>query len=363
MMRRKITITQLFSIFLLSTGFSNHVILTPLLIGSAGRDSWLSVIAGYLFMLLFSILLVYVIQRFQEKSCLEWLSANVGKATSRLIAFFLLVYLFVTGWTSIEETINWTSETYLFNTPALVLAIGFLLPSFFIAYNHLNVLAICAGMILPFVILLGVFVSIGTMTDKNYDLITPILVENNWQDVFHGAVYVIGSGVEIFLFIFLQHEIRRKIKFLHLVLMNTFLAGLTAGPLIGSIAIFGVHEAKNIRYPSFFQWRLLRIGDYFNHVDFLAIYQWSAGNLLRVALVLYLITQLLSIKEKKKRILVQLCICLMFIILILLPISNETFLSFLHLYYFIGAAFGCLLTGCIALFIKFSRKRMKENET
>ncbi|MCM3761365.1 spore germination protein [Alkalihalobacillus oceani] len=354
-MRRKITITQLFSIFLLSTGFSNHVILTPILIGSAGRDSWLSVLIGYGFMLLFSILLVYVTGRFQEKSCLQWISMTVGKVGSRIIAFFLLIYLFVTGWTSIEETVNWTSETYLLNTPELVLALGFLLPSFFIAYHHLNLLAICAGIILPFVIILGVFVSIGTMIDKNYELITPFLVENRWQDVLHGSVYVIGSGVEIFLFIFMQHEIRRTITFFHLALLNTFLAVLTAGPLIGSIAIFGVHEAKNIRYPSFFQWRLLRIGDYFNHVDFLAIYQWSAGNLMRIALVLYLITHLLSIKEKKKRILVQLCICLMFIILILLPISNEMLLSFLHLYYIMGAVFGCLLTGCIALFIKFSR--------
>ncbi len=36
----KINIIQLFAIFLLSMGLTNHVIVIPFLINAAGRDAW-----------------------------------------------------------------------------------------------------------------------------------------------------------------------------------------------------------------------------------------------------------------------------------------------------------------------------------
>ncbi len=78
-------------------GLTNHVIVIPFLINAAGRDAWISVIIGYIFTLLFSLLLLYVTRKFQSVSIFEWISSTYSRLLSRTIAFFI-VHLFVYYW-------------------------------------------------------------------------------------------------------------------------------------------------------------------------------------------------------------------------------------------------------------------------
>lgn len=354
----KITISQLFTIILLGTGLSNHVIVTPILIDASGRDAWISVIIGYVSSLVFSLLLLYVTRQFQSVSLFEWLSFTYSQLLSRIIAIFIVVYLLITGWITLKETVMWTEETFLFNTPTIFIALFLLACSLYISYEKLSVIAICAGVLLPFVLMFGIFVAIGTIPDKNYHLVTPILVENGWQEVLHGAFIVFSSIIEIFLIIILQHQVTQKLKFKHFIVLITFLAILTVGPLLGTIAIFGVEEASKLRYPSFFQWRILGIGTYFNHLDFLSIYQWTSGNFIHLAIILYLITEVFDIKKKKQRVKTQVFICIIYLLVIIAPISNEDYLIFLSRYYYIiSSVIGVFITLLIALLIKFSKNR------
>nr|WP_259545415.1 endospore germination permease [Heyndrickxia oleronia] len=359
----KINIIQLFAIFLLSMGLTNHVIVIPFLINAAGRDAWISVIIGYIFTLLFSLLLLYVTRKFQSVSIFEWISSTYSRLLSRTIAFLLFIYLSITGFITLKETVLWINETFLFNTPVVVVSLFILTASIYISYGKINVIAICAGVVLPLVIILGLFVAIGTTPDKNYTLITPVLVENGWKEVFHGSLFAFGSAIEIILLIFLQHHVDRKLKFLHILLLITFLFILTVGPLLGSISTFGVEEAEKLRYPAFFQWRILGIGNYFNHLDFFSIYQWLSGAFIHISMILYMITLPFDIKKKKQRFYIQAFICVIYLIVITLPISNEEFFTFLLRFYYIGSIFfGVFITVFIAFLIKTSTNRVSTNE-
>lgn len=353
----KITVSQLFAIFLLSTGLNNHVIVIPILIDADGRDAWISILISYAFIILLLPLLLFITKKLQTKSLFEWLTLHYSEWLSKFIAIIISCFLLLAGWVTIKETVLWTNETYLFRTPIIFIALLLLASSFYIAYGKLNVIAICAGILLPLVILFGIFVFIATIPEKNYNLIAPVLVENNWQDVFLGAFFSFGSLTELLLIILLQHQVTKTIKPKHFIVLITFLIILTIGPLLDTIAIFGVEEASTMRYPTFFQWRIVGIGNYFNHLDFLAIYQWLSSTCIRLALILYLITHALNMKDNKKRIWVQASICSIYIISVLVPISDEAFLSFLANYYYLGSSiFGVAFVLIIMLFIKFSRK-------
>ncbi|PAD66211.1 hypothetical protein CHH83_25225 [Bacillus sp. 7586-K] len=359
----KINITQLFSIFILSIGLTNHVIIIPFLINAAGRDAWISVIISYVLTLLFSLILLYVTKKIQSVSIFEWISSKYSKLLSRTIAVLLVIYLSITGFITLKETVLWINETFLFNTPVVVISLFILTASIYISYGKINVIAICAGVILPLVILFGLFVAIGTTPDKNYKLITPVMVENGWKEVFHGSLFAFGSAIEIILLIFLQHHVDRKLRFLHILLLITFLCILTVGPLLGSISTFGVEEAGRLRYPVFFQWRIFGIGNYFNHLDFFSIYQWLSGTFIRMSMILYMITQPFDIKKKKQRFYIQAFICVIYLIVIVLPISNEDFFTFLSRFYYFGSiSFGVFITVFIAYLIKTSTNRMSTNE-
>jgi len=359
----KINIIQLFAIFLLSMGLTNHVIVIPFLINAAGRDAWISVIIGYIFTLLFSLLLLYVTRKFQSVSIFEWISSTYSRLLSRVIAFLLFIYLTITGFITLKETVLWINETFLFNTPVVVVSLFILTASIYISYGKINVIAICAGVVLPFVIIFGLFVAIGTIPDKNFTLITPVLVENGWKEVIHGSLFAFGSAIELILLIFLQHRVDRELKFLHILLLIIFLSILTVGPLLGSISTFGVEEAGKLRYPAFFQWRILGIGNYFNHLDFFSIYQWLSGAFIHISMILYMITLPFDIKKKKQRFYIQAFICVIYLIVITLPISNEEFFTFLSRFYYIGSIFfGVFITVFIAFLIKTSTNRVSTNE-
>ncbi|MCU9612731.1 spore germination protein [Caldibacillus lycopersici] len=359
----KINITQLFTIFILSMGLTNHVIVIPFLINAAGRDAWISVIIGYILTLLFSLLLLYVTRKFQSVSIFEWISSTYSRLLSRVIAFLLFIYLTITGFITLKETVLWINETFLFNTPVVVVSLFILTASIYISYGKINVIAICAGVVLPFVIIFGLFVAIGTIPDKNFTLITPVLVENGWKEVIHGSLFAFGSAIELILLIFLQHRVDRELKFLHILLLIIFLSILTVGPLLGSISTFGVEEAGKLRYPAFFQWRILGIGNYFNHLDFFSIYQWLSGAFIHISMILYMITLPFDIKKKKQRFYIQAFICVIYLIVITLPISNEEFFTFLSRFYYIGSIFfGVFITVFIAFLIKTSTNRVSTNE-
>ncbi|MDQ0157958.1 GerAB/ArcD/ProY family transporter [Robertmurraya andreesenii] len=359
----KINITQLFTIFILSMGLTNHVIVIPFLINAAGRDAWISVIIGYILTLLFSLLLLYVTRKFQSVSIFEWISSTYSRLLSRVIAFLLFIYLTITGFITLKETVLWINETFLFNTPVVVVSLFILTASIYISYGKINVIAICAGVVLPFVIIFGLFVAIGTIPDKNFTLITPVLVENGWKEVIHGSLFAFGSAIELILLIFLQHRVDRELKFLHILLLIIFLSILTVGPLLDSISTFGVEEAGKLRYPAFFQWRILGIGNYFNHLDFFSIYQWLSGAFIHISMILYMITLPFDIKKKKQRFYIQAFICVIYLIVITLPISNEEFFTFLSRFYYIGSIFfGVFITVFIAFLIKTSTNRVSTNE-
>ncbi|NGP45077.1 endospore germination permease [Bacillaceae bacterium SIJ1] len=358
----RITMPQLFAIFLLSTGLNNHVIVIPVLIRAAGRDAWISILIGYALILILSPLFLYVLRQFRDQSLFDWLSENYSDRISKLMAALISIFLFIAGWITLKETILWTNETYLFYTPMVVIALLILASSLYISFGKLNIIAICAGILLPLVVLFGVFVALGTIPDKQYQLVAPVLVENDWFDVFHGAVYSFGSIMELLFLVLLQHQVVQQIKFKHFIALLIFLMILTVGPLIGTIAIFGVDEAANLRYPAFFQWRIVGIGNYFNHLDFLSIYQWLSGIFIRLALILYLITHSFKVTDTKKRFRIQLTIAIVYLLSIMAQISDEQFLSFLSRYYYLGSGiFGISFVLLLFVFIKIPKRGENTN--
>ena len=107
--------------------------------------------------------------------------------------------------------------------------------------------------------------------------------------------------MELFLFLFLQHYMKSKIKLWQIIALSAFIMLLMLGPTIGAITEFGPVEAEKLRYPAFSQWRLVSIGKYFEHVDFFAIFQWMSGAFVRISLGLVLIMELIPLRGRKGR--------------------------------------------------------------
>ncbi|AIG25965.1 spore gernimation protein [Brevibacillus laterosporus] len=345
-----ITFLQACCILFLSTGLLNHVILIPLLLRTVERDGWISILIAMILTICWLPLLLFIIRRQRGTSLFSWITQQSSAWFAWIIIGLFILYLLSDIYVTTLDMTMWTKISYLPQTPVFLVAASIILLSILCALSGIQPLAICAGIILPIVLLLGYFVMGANFQYKNYSLLLPIL-ENGYFPVLRGAMIVGNGMVEIIFLLMLQHHISTSITFKKAVWLCILLAGLTLGPYMGAVASFGPKEAANQMYPSFEQWRLVTIGKYIEHVDFLSIFQWLSGAFIRVSLALFLIYDILPIKKRGHQILVTVLSGSLIVVIILLHTKDPLLIDSFKRIYFPLALFVLLAISLLLAFI------------
>jgi hypothetical protein len=159
-------------------------------------------------------------------------------------------------------------------------------------------------------------------------------LENGWSPVMNGAIYAGGAFVEIFLLLLLQHRLKKQVRAWHIMLLGLVLVYITLGPIIGAITEFGPKEAAKQMVSPYEQWRLVKLGNYIEHVDFLSVFQWLAGASVRISLAQFLLADLLPFRTAKSRGRFISIISLSFIAMAILISQYNTFYLEMFEYYF-----------------------------
>jgi spore germination protein (amino acid permease) len=345
-----IGIVPIFSAVILAVGLMNHVLVLPPLLAAGQRDAWVTVLGAGLLFLLWICILYYIMKETKQQPILKWLSAQYGNWVARVYRVFFLVYLFLIGLMTLRETTMWTHTSYLPRTPYVVLAAALMLLCIYAAYQGMRTIAIASGIMLPFVVIFGDFVMSSNFSEKNYGLLFPVF-EYGLSRVFKAGVYIGGGFAELSCIILMQHYFKSKVPLWSLWLLGVIVIILVMGPLTGAIAEFGPIEAARLRYPAFEEWRLVRLGRYITHVDFLSIYQWLSGAVIRVALTLYLIAEIAGIRGRTARNVLIGALGVAYLILANVPISDMQYLTMMRNYYFPYSLLGVSVMSFSLLFL------------
>ncbi|WHY55566.1 GerAB/ArcD/ProY family transporter [Peribacillus simplex] len=362
---KKISSIQTLSIFFLSIGLLNHVILIPFLLSTGGRDSWFFSILIIGLIPIWVYILSRIIKNMNNQSLTNWLDNRFGKPIKNIVLFFIVIYLISLVLATTKETIDWITTTFLFETPSLAIIIPFMLLCIFLAHSGMHSIAICSSVLLPIVIILGIFVATGNMPTKDYSHLLP-LFENGY---FHGVKSLQYSGyglAELILIAFFQENLTDKISRKVLVFLCLGLLFLLMGPLTAALAEFSPTLAEAMRYPAYEQWRLLTIGKYIEHTDFFSIYQWLAGAYIRVSLALFIITEIFNRKTEKMKVGILFAVGFLMVVISIVPFSNFKFLHVTQTYYYPGVFYFLLLLSAflfIGTFIRSKEGKRHENET
>lgn len=346
-------------IIMLSTGLLNHVIIIPILLDAAKRDAWISVLVAGACALVWIFILHISSTKINKQHLFEWLSKAYHPIVGRILAVAACTYLFVICMLTTRDTIYWVHLTFSPETPILILTFILLLISAINAYLGIHSLANTAGILLPFVIILGFFIMFSNTPHKDYSLLKPIL-EHGMQPVWNGSMYVGAGFIEVIMLFFLQHHIKSRLSYLSFMLMVLLILGLTMGPLIGAIVEFGPDQADKLRFPAYEEWRLLTIGGYIEHLDFFSVYQWFSGAFLRISLAMFLILDIFQIQSRKVKILVLGSISTATVVFTTIPISDEIFLKMLTSYVLPFSLWGVLVFSVIiAGLIRLAQRKGK----
>src|SRR5690606_9141105 len=122
------------------------------------------------------------------------------------------------------------------------------------------------------------------------------------------------------------------------------------------ITEFGVYEATKQRHPAFEQWKILSLGQFIQHLDFLSIYQWLAGSIIRITISLYLLVDLFNLNKNRSRMIWITITGFSMMSLLYLPWQEDFMLSLLQYIYFPTILIFVLLltasTGITQLFVQ-----------
>ncbi|MHA6485300.1 endospore germination permease [Paenibacillus sp. strain BS8-2] len=286
---------------ILSIGLLNHVLIVPLILNTARRDAWMTVIVALLmFLPMAAIPLHGALTRLQGKRLDHWLKERIPPfAVWIMMGYSLLFVLFISTQTIIV-TISWIATTFLSQTPPIVIMFVFISLSMYAASLGLRTIAFVSTLLLPAVVFVGDFVMSANLPHKDYRYLLPMF-ERGLPPIWEASLYSITAFGELYVLLLVQHHIKQRFKIWHLIVLLLFLALLSIGPVTGAISEFGPVEAEKMLYPAFSQWRLVTIGRYFEHVDFFAIYQWLSGAMVRISLSIFLLIEFTPIAKMKHK--------------------------------------------------------------
>ncbi|WEG18804.1 endospore germination permease [Alkalihalophilus pseudofirmus] len=286
---------QLLFVLILFIGISNHVLIVPHLLGTAKRDAWVCVLISYVILLAWGGLITYILSKNKQRLPLGlWLSERTGKVVAYFIISMFFLYIVLIGFISFFDLIASVKIYFMPMTPTWIVVIPFLLLSVWSAFKGLKMIVYSSIILLPLVWLLGHFVAFATIESKNYSFLFPIFADDT--SIFHGIIIILGGSVDLLVLFLLHHYFNKPITYGYVILLITILAGLIIGPTMGALSAFGPNVAADLRFPAFEQWRLVTIGDHVSHVDALAVFQLLCGTIIRIALSLYLLPDLIRVK-------------------------------------------------------------------
>lgn len=322
----------IYFVFIAAIGFMNHVISIPLILQVAGRDAWLSVVATLIPFTIYLFILYTIAKSIYPLSFFKWCEAKIGRPFTLIILSIFAIHFFGLSLITFLDTVNWSIVTYLPQTPKWIIALFFTFLCYYTAKSGLRTIIILNGILLPFVLIFGYFVMSANIPKKEASLLFP-LFEHGYLPFFKGILFTFSTLIEIIVFLFVLHHVKKRITFLPLFITGIILIYLTLGPTIGSITEFGPIEATKQRYPAYDQWGLVSIGLFLEHVDFLSIYQWLTGASIRISLFTFLIPEIFHVQNEKTRNKILFITFSLIFIVTFFPISDVRFLYFLSNYY------------------------------
>ncbi|ARJ38842.1 spore gernimation protein [Sporosarcina ureae] len=302
-MKKTGSISVLHVIFLSMTiiGLKNHVTIIPSLVKGAGRDGWISILVATIAIFPWLFLVLYIHKKSNQQPLTKWLETNIGKVATAIFRYVTAFFLIIMAAFTMGETLFWMVSTFLPETPMLPLVIVYTILCILLVTTNLQTIAMVNVLILFWIVILGFFIAFTNMQVKNYELLQPFL-EHGFQPVLTTAMFAASGFVEILLFLFIQQQVKDRMRWYHFAIMLFILMGLTMGPTIGAITEFGPTEATKQRFPAYEEWGLGSVGRFIEHFDFASIYQWLSGAFIRVGLLLFIAADLLNMTGDKQRI-------------------------------------------------------------
>lgn len=154
-----------------------------------GRDMWISGIIGVLTILPFVLLIIYIGQKFPNKTIIEYSEELLGPVLGKLLGGILAIYFFVTAASSISMYIHHLSDFLLTGTPFLVIITMHVLVICYLVWKGPEVIARVGVIAFKAAIIFYLMVFAASLSEINIGRIKPFF-DSGVVNVFKASLQV-----------------------------------------------------------------------------------------------------------------------------------------------------------------------------
>ncbi|MFD2043771.1 endospore germination permease [Ornithinibacillus salinisoli] len=294
--------TQALMLGITSITVTGHLLIIPVIIGYAGRDSWISLLLAIIPAILIGVTVALLSQRYPGCTMVEYSQLILGKWLGKLVVIIFLIYFLHEASLSIRGFGEFYTAAVTPRTPIFVYLIAILMLAVYAVRCGLEVIVRTNQVILVSLIPIGILASILTHKDKDYHNFLPIL-EDSIRPTLDGTMTLLSVYSSIFvlsmIFSFVKDtkQLKRYSVITMLILIIMFI-----GPVTGVVAIYGEERAQGLYFPTFLILRDIQMGA-LQRLDILGILLWSLGSFAKVTLFLYALAlglaQLFKVEDHK----------------------------------------------------------------
>jgi spore germination protein KB len=284
----KLQISNLqFSMMLIAVTVSyGHFVYVHFVFLAAGRDTWITLIPGFLVGVGIIFFQFKLLASRQRESLIQATMSIFGKWIGTVISvIYILFFVLVAGMT-MKELASFLGLIYP-TTPMPVFVLSELLLVTWALRAGAEVIARAVQLLLPGLMILGLTAAALSMPDKSISNLLPIL-DHGPGDLAKGTLVFVMMFAELIVFgMYIQdakdlHHIPKHSLFTGLILFVMFI-----GPVTGPIMVFGESIAQTLAYPTYSEIQYIRLAGIFERVDILGVLLWSIGSFLRVSIFMY----------------------------------------------------------------------------
>lgn len=268
-----------------------------------GPDAWIASLIGTTVGLVIMWLIIKLALREPTLTPLERMERALGTVTGRLMGALYLLFFFWDAMLSTRLYAGLIISQPMPETPTEAFVFMLLLGSAYTALKGPEVVARVGEFIAP-VILLGMLtVLLLGVNNMDPQALRPVL-GYGWGQVLRAAIFPAAVHVEVIAILTLTPMVREPKQMLKAGIYAALLAGIVAALASACLIMFyGAPRTQRLVYPLYDLARAISFGDFFERIDALFIFTWTAGSFIKVALLLwicsFILAQILRLKESR----------------------------------------------------------------
>lgn len=241
---------ETFFLLIMTLPIMGHVVILPLMIDVAGRDSIISILISLPAALLFGYAILIIRRNHPNLQPKELFTHLLGKWGSIFIFFLFVIYFLFLTILSVASLVDFVYIGFFPETPIPALIIWFLIFSTYATLKGYKHVALTAGVLTCIGLITGHTVTLMDSSKKDWSEMLPLL-EYGWTPSLIGSLILISIWVELLLLLCVPiRNIKEKRFFLVWTIGILLNALMMFSTINGTITIFGLGQASNFLYPA-----------------------------------------------------------------------------------------------------------------